>query len=305
MDNIILVAGATGNLGSKIIDALVAKNANIRAVVRLDSDKDKIELLEKKGVKVLRVDMTNQHEMTSACLGVSCVVSALSGLREVIIDYQKILLDAAIEAKVPRFIPSDYSLDFTNLTDGTNRNFDLRREFHKYLDNVPIKATTVFNGAFMDLLTGDMPLILFKNKRILAWGNPEIKMDLTTTYNVAEFTAKVALDNTTPRFLRIAGDSVNALDVKNIMQLITNQKFGLFRPGGIGLLNIIIKITKFFTKSSEELYPAWQGMQYMRDMMEGKAMINTHDNNRYNDINWTNVKTFLISENAEAMVNQK
>jgi hypothetical protein len=45
-------------------------------------------------------------------------VSALSGLREVIVDAQKVLLDAAVAASVPRFIPSDYSLDFTEFKDG-------------------------------------------------------------------------------------------------------------------------------------------------------------------------------------------
>jgi hypothetical protein len=42
-------------------------------------------------------------------------VSALAGLRETIIDAQKVFLDAAVEANVQRFIPSDYSSDFTNL----------------------------------------------------------------------------------------------------------------------------------------------------------------------------------------------
>jgi hypothetical protein len=42
----------------------------------------------------------------------------LAGLREVVIDAQKKLLDAAIAAGVPRFIPSDYSLDFTKFSYG-------------------------------------------------------------------------------------------------------------------------------------------------------------------------------------------
>ena len=54
-----------------------------------------------------------------------CLVSALAGLRETVIDAQKIILDAAVEANVPRFIPSDYSIDFTNLKEGQNRNLDL------------------------------------------------------------------------------------------------------------------------------------------------------------------------------------
>ncbi len=300
MDKIILVAGATGNLGNKIVNALLGKGVEVRAIVRRETNHEKIAELEQKGVKIFVVDMTNKGEIANACNDVDCVVSALSGLREVIIDTQKTLLDAAIEAKVPRFIPSDYSIDFTNLVHGENRNLDLRREFHTYLENVPIKVTTIFNGAFMDMLTAEMPLILFKFKRILYWGNPNIKMDLTTTYNVAKFTANVALDDNTPRYLRIAGDSVNAHDVRNIMSDITGFDFGLFRPGGIGLINTIINVAKFFGKNSKELYPAWQGMQYMRDMMEGRAERNVHANDRYQNIHWTSVKEFLVKENVKS-----
>ena len=300
MKKIILVAGATGNLGGKIVDALLKNGAEVRVIVRHETNQEKITKLEQKGVKIFVVDTNNKSQIVNACTGVDCVVSALAGLRDVIIDTQKTLLEAAIEAKVPRFIPSDYSTDFTDLIDGQNRNLDLRREFHTYLVNVPIQATTVFNGAFMDLLTAEMPLILFKFKRILYWGNPTVKMDLTTTFNIAEFTANVALDENTPRYLRIAGDTVNATDVQKIMTNITGLKFGMFNPGGIGLFNTIIKIAKFFNKGNEDLYPAWQGMQYMRDMMEGRAVIKSHDNYRYKNIIWTSVKEFLVSENVKS-----
>ena len=45
------------------------------------------------------------------------------------------LLDAAVEARVPRFIPSDYCIDYTKLTRGNNRNLAVRREFQHRLDN--------------------------------------------------------------------------------------------------------------------------------------------------------------------------
>ncbi len=41
------------------------------------------------------------------------------------------VLDAAVAAGVPRFIPSDYSLDFTKTRPGENRNLDLRRRFRE------------------------------------------------------------------------------------------------------------------------------------------------------------------------------
>lgn len=299
MNNIIMVAGATGNLGGKIIDALLGKGAEIRAIVRAETPIEKIQALEQKGVKVFPINMRDKNAIAAACLGVTCVVSALAGLREVIVEAQKVLLEGAIQAKVPRFIPSDYSTDFTNLTDGGNRNFDLRREFHTHLKDAPIQATSIFNGAFMELLTGNMPLILYKQKKILYWGTPSVKMDFTTTYNIAAFTAQVALDNNTPRYLRIAGDSLTATEVKDMMTDITNVKFGFLRPGGIGLINFFIKIGKFFGKNSPDLYPAWQGMQYMRDMMEGRAVLNSHDNDRYETVRWTTIKDFLIAEQVE------
>jgi saccharopine dehydrogenase-like NADP-dependent oxidoreductase len=141
MSNIIMVAGATGNLGAKIIDALLEHGADVRATVRLECSAEKIKMLRDKGVKVFQVDMRDATKISDACAGADCVVSALSGLRDVVIDLQKTLLNGAVKAGVPRFIPSDYSLDFTKLAAGTNRNLDWRREFHKYLDATPIKAT--------------------------------------------------------------------------------------------------------------------------------------------------------------------
>ncbi|POY39383.1 NmrA family protein [Solitalea longa] len=296
MKKTIVVVGATGNLGVKIINALLAKEADVKAIVRLETDIKKINELEKKGVTVYQVDFNNKSEISKHCIGAHCVVSALAGLRKTVVDTQKIVLNAAIEANVRRFIPSDYSIDFTNLIEGQNRNLDLRKEFHHYLDKAPIKATSIFNGAFMDLLTTDMPLIMFKLKRILCWGNPNQIMEFTTTYNVAEYTAEVALDEDSPRYLRIAGDRLSCNQFAKLLTELTGKKYKIFRPGGIKLLNILIKITRFFSPSKKDLYPAWQGMQYMRDMMEGRVVFQKYDNDRYSKIKWTSIKEFLNLE---------
>ncbi|MBC7743800.1 MAG: NmrA family NAD(P)-binding protein [Flavobacterium sp.] len=298
MKKTIVIAGATGNLGGKIVDALLAKEADVKAIVRLETDNKKIEKLEGKGVKVFQIDMSSTFEISKHCTGAHCVVSALAGFKETIVDLQKKLVDAAIQSNVRRFIPSDYSSDFTNLIEGANRNLDLRREFHRYLDQASIKATTVFNGPFMDLLTTDMPLIMFKQKRILCWGNPDQIIEFTNTYNVAEFTAAAAMDDETPRYLRIAGDRLSCNDFVKLLTKLTGEKYKLFRPGGIGVLNTLIKVTRFFSPAKTELYPAWQGMQYMRDMMEGRIIFQKYDNDRYPTIRWTSVEDFLIKENV-------
>ncbi len=166
-DSTIIVAGATGNLGGRIVRALLERGACLRALVRHGTARDKLERLQKPGVTIASVDFSSTSQMTPACSCGSCVVSALQGLRDAIVETQTVLLDAAIKARVPRFIPSDYSIDFTRFPPGENRNLDLRRDFHQRLDKTSIRATTIFNGAFADMLTGQMPLILFKLKRVL------------------------------------------------------------------------------------------------------------------------------------------
>ena len=305
MKKIIVIAGATGNLGGRIVKALLEKKADVRALVRTITNIEKVEKLEQLGVKVFRIDMSDSKEIAKACEGAFCVVSALAGLRDVIIDTQKKLLNGAVMAGVPHFIPSDFSLDFTSLEVGQNRNLDLRREFHQYLDETPIASTTIFNGPFMDLLTGQMPMILDKQKWILYWGNPDQDLDFTTMDDTAEFTANVALDDSTPRYLRIAGDQITARQMVKVMNDITGKEFSLFKAGGIGLINGIIKTMKFFSPAKKDLYPIWQGMQYMRDMMEGRVKINSYDNNRYEDIDWTKVKDLLIVHETMKIAGKK
>ena len=221
------------------------------------------------------------------------MVSALQGLRDVIVEAQTALLDAAIKADVPRFIPSDYSIDFTKFPAGENRNLDLRREFHKRLDETSISATTIYNGAFAELLTGQMPLIFFKFKRILYWGNPDQRMDFTTMDDTATFTARAALDPSTPRFLRIAGDQLSARDLTVLVSEVTGTKFKLFRAGSLGSLGVLIRVARTAAPAEKQLFPAWQGMQYMHNMFDGRAKLEPLDNDRYPSISWTTVRDVL------------
>jgi nucleoside-diphosphate-sugar epimerase len=290
-----VLAGATGNLGKRIARAILERGANVRAVVRHSSDPDKVEELRKRGAAIAEVNFNSVSEVSGACQGASCVISALSGLRDVIVEAQTLLLDAAVKAGVPRFIPSDYSIDFTKLPPGTNRNLDLRREFHERLDKAPIAATSILNGMFTDLLAGEAPFILFKLKRVVCWGDADQLLDLTTMDDTAEFTAAAALDSSTPRFLRIAGDQLSAHGLVEVVSEVTGETFRLFRPGSLKRLAILIKITRAILPKSNTLYPPWQGMQYMHNMFSGSAKLEPLDNDRYPGMRWTTARDVLAA----------
>lgn len=265
----------------------------MRVLVRSNSDREKVEALRKAGATICEVDFHNAAALAKACEGAGCVVSALSGLHYVIVGIQTLLLRAAVTAGVPRFIPSDFAIDFTKLPYGRNRNLDLRKAFKERLDKAPIAATSILNGMFTDLLTGQAPIILFPIKRVMYYGDANQLMDFTTIQNTADYTAAAALDSSTPRYLRIAGDVLNVHGLREAASKATGEEFSLFKVGGLGLLETLIKITKALTPNKQEVFPAWQGMQYMRDMYSGLPKLEPLDNNRYPDIAWTSVAEVL------------
>ena len=292
---IIVLAGATGDLGFRIAQLLLNRGAVVRALVRPGNTKSEVTSLRDLGAEIVEVDFNSVTALTKACAGAACVVSAVSGLRDVIVNGQKRLLDAAVAAGVSRFIPSDYSIDYTKLPKGSNRNLDLRREFNQRLDQAPIQATSILNGMFTDLLTGQAPVVLFGLKRVLYYGDADQPLDFTTTANTAEFTAAAALDPTTPRYLRVAGEVATVRGLQAAATAATGQPFKLLRVGPLGLLGTMIKMTKALMPASDDVFPPWQGMQYLHNMFTGRPKLAPLDNARYPDIRWTSVQEVLAT----------
>ena len=290
---LVVLAGGTGDLGGRIAAALGRRQVAFRALVRPRTSPSLRSGLEAHGASLFEVDYEDEAALRNACCDASCVVSALNGLQPVMIGMQGKLLNAAVAAGVPRFLPSDYSLDFTKTHPGNNRNLDVRRMFMAHIDAAPIRPTSVLNGAFADLLTGQAPIILHKRRRILYWGSADQKLDFTAKDDVADYVADVARDEAAPRFLRIAGAAVSPRELASIMTELTGKKFGLWRAGGIGFLSMVIRAARAVTPRSNAVFPVWQGMQYLRDMSSGRGKLAPLDNDRYGKRTWTTAKDIL------------
>jgi hypothetical protein len=291
----VVLAGSTGDLGGRIATALGRRGIAFRSLLRRGTSEAIRAGLESSGATPVEVDYDDAAALRRACDGASCVVSALNGLEPVIVGMQGKLADAAVAVGVPRFIPSDYSLDFTKTRPGDNRNMDLRRAFMARIDGMPIQVTSVLNGAFADLLTGTAPIVLHKQRKILYWGSADQPLDFTAKDDVAAYVAEVALDAAAPRFLRIAGSTVSPRQLAALMTELTKQKFGLWRPGGIGLLGVLIGIARTLTPRNDDVFPAWQGMQYLRDMASGRGKLEPLDNDRYGRRPWTSARDVLAA----------
>jgi len=286
----VAVAGATGNLGLRVVRELARKEARVVCLIRAGTAEQKLEDLRTTGVQVEVVE--NAEDMAPKLDGVHCVVSTLQGLADVIVETQSQILKAAAQASVPRFFPSDFSTDFRQLPAGENRNFDLRREFHKTLERVPVRATSVFNGAFAEILGYGSPLLNFKEKSVGYWEDAEWRIDFTTMDDAAAYTAAAALDESTPPALHISSFSVSPRQIAVTAGKVLNTTFELKRMGSFeDLRRQNNRDRAAHPEGENELYASWQQGQYLQSMFSSHH--SELDNSRYPGLTWTTLEQTL------------
>ena len=79
------------------------------------------------------------------------------------------------------------------------------------------------------------------------------------------------------------------------MNDVTGKPYRTLYAGSVGLLGVMIGVAKRVAPQAQETFPAWQGMQYMRDMFSGQGKLEPLDNERYPDVRWTPVRAQLAA----------
>ena len=72
----VLVVGATGSLGGKVVDELLKRGKRVRALVRSTSDASR---LENRGVEIARGDMLDVDSLVAAMNGADAVITTAAG----------------------------------------------------------------------------------------------------------------------------------------------------------------------------------------------------------------------------------
>jgi uncharacterized protein YbjT (DUF2867 family) len=112
----ILVAGASGELGRAICRKLIARGGTIYGMVRPSSAPEAVAELESMGVTLVRADLANRESLREACSGCDSVVSGMTAMgrpgesiERVDRDGQLALVAAAADEGVERFVYVSYS----------------------------------------------------------------------------------------------------------------------------------------------------------------------------------------------------
>ncbi|RDW80264.1 hypothetical protein BP6252_04902 [Coleophoma cylindrospora] len=105
----VALAGATGNLGVSVLEALLAANLSVTVLSRIHGNASK--LAPHPNLTIVEVDFNSTSSLVTALQGAEVVVSCLATLA---IGFQNPLIDASVTAGVRRFIPAEFGMDSRN-----------------------------------------------------------------------------------------------------------------------------------------------------------------------------------------------
>ncbi|GAB1193923.1 hypothetical protein APSETT444_003160 [Aspergillus pseudonomiae] len=144
----VAIAGASGDLGTPVLNALIESNKFNITVLTRHSSKAQFPAT----VRVIPVDYNSLPELTTALNGQDAIISTLTTAA---MDVQHTLIDAAIAAGVKRFIPSEFSANIGNPKASTLPVYQSKIAVHKALqaqsaENPTFTYTLIRHGPFLD-----------------------------------------------------------------------------------------------------------------------------------------------------------
>ena len=229
----VLVAGATGFLGSEICRQLISKNKNVKGLVRATSDSNKIAHLKQLGVETIEGDLKNKDSLKNALHGVSAIISTVSStlsrqegdsIQTVDDEGQNNLIDAAVSAGVSQFVyisfcsmPGEYPLQTA------------KRKTEKHLQESGLDYTILQPTYFMEVWLSPALGFDYPNAKATIFGEGKNKVSWIAIQDVASF-AVASLDNPVAknRIIELGGpEALSPLEVVNIFEVTKGNKFVL------------------------------------------------------------------------------
>lgn len=285
----ILIPGATGMLGQRIAYHLLKQHdVRVRLLIRRGtmSDLKKAEALAPlltMGAETIEGDLSDIASLKTATAGVDVIVSAVQGGRDIIVDGQRALLDAATANGVRRFLPSDFALDLFKAPEGEHLNFNMRREADEAIAASGLEHVNVLNGAFMDnFLHAEFGAVFDMERGIASyWGSGDELFDATSVEDTARYTARAATDRELPSGkFAIAAEQLSFSGIIDAVEEVSGRRFERRSLGSIADLGAQIADQRRTDPGSMEAL----GNTYILYMLDGRTALTDLRNDRYPDI---------------------
>lgn len=197
------IAGVTGKFAQCIIKALEAYPAvNIRGYCRSPHKLPK-HIVDSDNIEIVAGNFDDYENIRNFVRGSDVVICCYFGGIEVMTEGQKLLIDACEEESVPRYIPSDFAVDYTNIPSGEIFPKESAKIIMEYIKSKKVVGVHILTGGFMETFwSGFFGIWNPETCSLSVWGNGEEDWELTTFPTAAAYTAAVALDKSAVGILR-------------------------------------------------------------------------------------------------------
>jgi uncharacterized protein YbjT (DUF2867 family) len=193
-----LIVGATGHLGRELVKACQERRSQVHVLVRPATRRDpaKMKPLEGAGATIHEGELADYDSLLRACRAVDVVISAVGGMQ---IGEEGPLLEAAKEAGVQRFVPSDFGLDPAVTGPGSCVLFDAKAAVQRSIKASGIPYTFIHSNGFFTywaFTLGDLTRLggPLPPPEVNVYGDGNVVGALTSLPDVARVTVRAAHD---------------------------------------------------------------------------------------------------------------
>lgn len=193
----VLVAGATGALGSRVAHKLLDRGVRVRALGR---DPEKLAALAAAGAECVSTDLRDREAVRVACIGVTQIYSTVNNVMgrgatsptRVDVDAHRSLCEAARSGGVRRVVfvsgrgmAADSSVDF----------FRTKREIDDVIRASGVGYVLIRPGAFMETWVGMVVDGARKNGVAVVFGDGRAVHNYIALEDVAEYSVRILCDD--------------------------------------------------------------------------------------------------------------
>lgn len=201
--DMILVAGATGRLGSEICRLLTEKGRKVRALVRPAAAADTVKTLTDLGIETVQGDLRDAASLDKACTGIEAAISTVSSMPSryqagendiaaVDRDGVKQLVDSATKANVRHFIYVSFTPDISCPLR------DAKREVERHLKASGMTYTILRSSYFMEAWLSAAVGFDYAKGTVRVYGKGDNPISFVSYHDVARF-AVASLENPAAR----------------------------------------------------------------------------------------------------------
>ncbi|CAG7933954.1 unnamed protein product [Penicillium olsonii] len=277
------IAGITGKFAKRLVSHLLKRqDIAIRGYCR-DPSKVPEEISSSSQVTLIKGDAFDNDSIRRFASSCDVIVCCYLGDDKLMVDGQKALIDACDECDVPRYIASDWALDYTKLKLGELFPKDPMIHVKAYLER--IRRSKAYTSS--------------STNPFRYWGNGDEIMEGTTYDNAAEFTAAIAVDSTATGIKKFLGGRATIREIAQSFEKVYGIKPSLESRGS---LDDLYKLMHQMRDESPSNIYGYMSMFFYYYWINGQTLVGTDlDNEKYTAVKPVSWEDFMAQCPLQAL----